>query len=691
MALHHYHGVPWYVLMDRTSGMSFRTQTTGYELLRQFDGQRSLDQIWQAMANDNHPDLPPQDEVIELMARLFESNLIQVDSPAKARRLHHLQKQQLRQKWMQLIKSPISQRLPLFDPRPLLNRTEWVGRLLFSQFGAFAMLLLMGAAALTAFEHWDALTRNLADRMLAPDNLLLMVLVYPLIKALHEMGHAWCNRRFGGEVTEMGVMFLLFIPIPYVDASSSNFFSHHGKRALVALAGILTELGIGAVALLIWAELGPGVGRAIMFNVIVICTISSVLFNGNPLLRFDAYYVLSDLTQSPNLGSRGNAVVGRAAKRLLGLPPGIIEDTASRQHQLWMGLYAILAYGYRLFISFGIALLLLRSYPLVGQPLAVWAVYGSILQPMVSGLRKLHKESVNAYQARVWIRFGLISAALIAAIGWLPLPKSSQFSAIASAEQSAQLAANTEGKLAQIVTPSGRWVEPGDLIARVTPDRLHSERLALMAQRDSLAIKIRAQVAGTEAGLAQVLRDELNTTEQSLAQVEQQIRNADIRAQQSGLWLWNAPEPVVGSLVFRGQTLGAYDRNNNRQALGFLPTHTIADFERGTGELWYLDPTKPFQRHALTGFTLVRSGTRLLPDNRLSSQYGGRVLTEPGQRPGEVRAVTPGVWFSAVGASLSSVPLGQLIEVRVEHPPEALGPRLWRGARRTFLGLLGPQ
>lgn len=691
MRLHHYLGKPWYVLFDRTSGSSFRMPADGYEVLRQFDGKQSIDAIWGAMAQDNHPNLPPQDEVIELIARLFESNLIQVDSPAKARRLHQLQREQEKQKWMQLIKSPISQRVPLIDPRPILDRTEWVARLLFGRVGFALLLSLMLLAGYVALQNWDGLTGNLADRVLAPDNLILMAFAYPLVKILHEFGHAWCVRRFGGNVTEMGVMFLLFIPIPYVDASQSNFFPSHAKRALVALSGILTELGIGALAILVWSQLDPGVGRAIAFNIIVICTISSVLFNGNPLLRFDAYYVLADLTQSPNLGNRGNAIVGHWTTRALGLPPTVTDETSPLKHQIWMAIYAIAAYCYRLFISFSIALLLMKNYPLVGQPLAVWALYGSILQPLYNGLKKLTQNTGGGYRTIVSTRLGLAALALGAGLFLVPLPKHTEVSGIVVPEKTVQSVSDTEGVLIERRVNDGDTVYAGQVIATVKPERLVTELSVLQAQQSSIEVKIRAQVAGTEAGLTQVLREELTTTQQSMRQLERQIANADVTSPYSGTWLWASPKPKPGAQIFRGQPLGMVDEIGNRQVLTGLPSFLIADFETGVKSIEMIDPTRPFDSNPLDSFTLVKTATHVLPDERLSSTFGGEVLTEPAMGNQPAKSVSPRAWLSTNGQALEQTMLGQRVLLRFKHPSEPAAPRLWRWAQRTFLGLLGPQ
>jgi len=130
------------------------------------------------------------------------------------------------------------------------------------------------------------------------------------VKALHELGHAYALKHWGGEVHELGLMFLVFLPVPYVDATGSASFGQKWQRALVGAAGIIVELLLSAIALFIWLNAEEGLVRAFAFNVMVIGGVSTVFFNGNPLLRFDGYYILSDLVEIPNLGDRSKRYLG---------------------------------------------------------------------------------------------------------------------------------------------------------------------------------------------------------------------------------------------------------------------------------------------------------------------------------------------------------------------------------------------
>src|SRR6185503_20228443 len=148
--------------------------------------------------------------------------------------------------------------------------------------------VLIGAA------HWSDLTANLIDRVTTPHNLVLLWFLFPVIKALHEFGHAFAVKVFGGEVHEMGIMILVLSPVPYVEASASSAFSSKWQRMIVGAAGMGVELVLAAIAVYVWVSVEPGSVRTLAYNTILIAGISTVIFNANPLLRFDGYYILAD-------------------------------------------------------------------------------------------------------------------------------------------------------------------------------------------------------------------------------------------------------------------------------------------------------------------------------------------------------------------------------------------------------------
>src|SRR5262249_15033873 len=162
--------------------------------------------------------------------------------------------------------------------------TAFLVRPLFGWFGALIWLSAITAGLVLAGLNWSALTENVVDRALAPQNLLLLWLVYPLVKAVHELGHAYATKIYGGEVHGFGVMFFVFVPVPYVDASAASGFPDKRQRMVVGAIGIAVEMLLAAVAVLVFTHATIGPVHAAAYNVILIGGVSTLLFNGNPLL-----------------------------------------------------------------------------------------------------------------------------------------------------------------------------------------------------------------------------------------------------------------------------------------------------------------------------------------------------------------------------------------------------------------------
>lgn len=301
---------PWYVLRDPASGRMHRFTPAAYLIISLMDGKRSVDEIWTQVAAEMGQDAPTQDEAIHLLAQLHAADVLQTDVTPDVAELYQRYAKQRRATIKKNVLNPFAFRIPLWDPDRFLDRTyryvAWV-------FGPVGMLLWLAAAVpalvLTGV-HWEALTGNLSDRVLSGQNLLLLWLVFPVVKLLHELGHAYTVKSGGGEVHELGLMLLVLTPVPYVDASAATGFRSKWQRALVGAAGMQVELFLAAIAVFAWISTEPGLVRAIAFNVALIGGVSTVVFNGNPLLRFDSYYILSDLIEIPNLGQRANRYWG---------------------------------------------------------------------------------------------------------------------------------------------------------------------------------------------------------------------------------------------------------------------------------------------------------------------------------------------------------------------------------------------
>jgi putative peptide zinc metalloprotease protein len=332
------------------------------------DGTQSIESLWQDACQRFPDDPPTQSDVINLLSQLYQADLITSDiTPDMGELVARAQRKAWRQ-MVSRISNPLAIRVPLFDPEPFLRRTQWIIAPVFTRLAVALWLCLMGVAAWLAAANWQELSRTASEGAFLGADLLLVSLTYPVIKLLHELGHAYCTRHWGGEVREVGLLFLLFAPVPYVDASQSTAFASKWRRAGVAAAGIVVELTLAALALIFWLHAEPGVARALAFNIMLIGSISTIAFNGNPLLRFDGYFILSDLIEIPNLSVQANQYFWYLVQRYTLKIRNLSQPRRELRERVWLLGYAILSLIYRILIVIAISVYIAGQF----QPLGLY-------------------------------------------------------------------------------------------------------------------------------------------------------------------------------------------------------------------------------------------------------------------------------------------------------------------------------
>jgi len=237
------------------------------------------------------------------------------------------------------------------------------------------VLLLLGLKALVD-ESYHLFDQSAG--LLAPANLGLLYVGMVLAKLVHEFGHAAACKRYGGEVHKMGVMLLMFAPLPYMDATASWGFRSRAQRMLVGASGVLSELAVAAVAAMVWANTAPGVINALAYNVIFVASVSTVLFNLNPLMRFDGYHMLVDFLDVPNLFQRSRDQLKYLGEFwVLGIKTAQPVARTSNEAVL-LPLYGVISLGYWVGLMSTIIFFIAEQYLDLGVALA-WLMFFSIV------------------------------------------------------------------------------------------------------------------------------------------------------------------------------------------------------------------------------------------------------------------------------------------------------------------------
>lgn len=376
-----YRGVVWYVLYEPFTNKFYRLPQGAYEFVSRLSVNKTVGEVWNGMLNSATGEIPGQGEVIEMLAQLYQSNMLMYDGIEDGAKLFERNKKQNRKKVKASLLNIFFLKVPLVDPDSFLNKLRWLIACLISKPFALVWLLTVIVAAKYGVENFDAL-KDSAQGFLSPSNIGWVYVCTVFVKLLHEFGHASVVKRYGGEVHTLGVMFMLLVPLPYVDATASWSFRKKSRRILVGAAGMLTEFLIASVALILWANLGGGILKNLAYNVIIMASVSTVLFNINPLMRFDGYYMLTDLLDMPNLQQRSVQHLKYLLERYI-----FFKRDAEPVAETWSERFVYFLYGicssvYRIFLFTGFIVAISQHYLLLSFFMGILLCLTMVIMPV---------------------------------------------------------------------------------------------------------------------------------------------------------------------------------------------------------------------------------------------------------------------------------------------------------------------
>jgi len=681
---HTYRGRDWYVLQDHASNRFHRFSPEAYRVIGLMDGKRTLNEIWEAACAELGDDMPTQDEVVQLLSRLHQADVLQSDMPPDVQDLHERRVRQRRSRVLGQLRSPLAVRIPLIDPERFLAATAFLVRPFIGVPGLLVWCATVTVGVFLLVSHWGPLTANLADRVLALENLFLLWLIYPLVKTLHEFGHAYTIKRWGGEVHEMGIMILVFVPIPYVDASSSTAFWDKRRRIVVGAAGILTEMFLAALAVIVWVNVEPGAVRAVAFNTMIVAGISTILFNGNPLLRFDAYYILSDLLEIPNLAMRGARYMGYLVKRYaLGMKDE--ESPASAPGEApWLAVYAVTSFVYRVFIVIRIGLFVASKFFVAGVILAAWGLAGMFVFPFLRTVRNaLTERSMQEQRGRILALCVLAIGLLAGPLLLIPVPSFTVAEGVLWAPENARVHASSEGFVERVVASPGREVKKGDPLVLCRNADLAAEERVLEARVRELSAKLRRSLTRDRTE-AVILRDELERVTAELERTRTEREDLLIRSPADGVFLFPEAEDAPGRFLQRGAPLGYVVDFSRVTARVVVPQKHVDRVRTSTRRVEARLAERIPDEIQAEVLREVPAASRDLPSLALSLEGGGSLALDPREKK-QARAFETLFHFEVRLPEQDLWSVGERVYVRFEHDAEPLAFRWYRGIRRTFL------
>jgi putative peptide zinc metalloprotease protein len=680
-----FRGQVWYVLQDHQTGRFHRISPAANLMLNLMNGQRTVQELWDIAGSRAGDDPPTQDEAIQLLAQLHAADLLQAEIPPDIAELADRSSRTSRQELLQRLRNPLAIRFPLFDPDRILDLTLPYVRPLFTTAGFLVWLALLVTACVIIALHWQELSTNLADRILAAENVLIILCIYPLLKAFHELGHAYATKVWGGEVHEIGVMVLVLIPIPYVDASAASAFSNKRRRIVVGAAGILVELLFASIAAIIWINASPGLLRTIAFNVMLIGGVSTIIFNGNPLLRFDGYYILSDLLEIPNLGSRANRYVFYLIQRYIYRIDSAESPVTGPGEEKWLFGYATASFFYRILVSLGIAMLLATRLFIFGVAMALWTLISLALLPLIKGLRFVVRDvRLSGRRQHGYVVTGTFAALIALLLFGIPIPYASVAQGVVWVPENAEVRAQTDGFVERLAARPDQSVVPTQALIELENPLLGSRVTVREAQLQEM--QERYQTAKlVDRVQAEIILEQIRHIESTLELYRTIKAGLTVASDRSGRLVVPRSTDLPGRYVKKGDLLG-YVIDDRDVVVRVVVTQDDVDLVRQRTKSVSIRFIEDIQHEFPARIRReVPGGGQEIPSLALSTQGGGAIALNPAktQKPEALYNIFQ---FDVEPTQPRAVAFaGSRVYVRFDHGNEPIAWRMLRAVKQTFL------
>lgn len=685
-----YRGQTWYVVQDIASIKFFRLNEPAYRFIGLLDGRCTIAAAWKACNEELGDDAPTQGEVIELLGGLYTSNLLQTELAGDTAVMFRRYRQRSIHEVRGYLTNLLFVRIPLFDPNHMLDRWAIVFDKVFSRVGLGLWCVLVVAGLCCIIGNGGALLAS-ASTVLSRDNLLLLYLAFAGVKVVHEFGHGFACKRFGrengtgGAVHAMGIMLLVFMPVPYVDASSAWAFRSKYQRAVVAAAGIYVELAIAASAAIVWANSAEGTTtHAICYNIMFIASISTLLFNINPLLRYDGYFILSDVLEIPNLAQRGREYIYYLVKRYAWGFERARSPAHTSGEGTWLLGYTLASTIYRVIICAAILLFVVDKLFFLGAILALVAIVVWVVLPLGQLLRYLATDHLLARARSRAVTTTLVALTAVATVvGIVPFADHARAEGTVEPRRLAIIYAATDG-FVEDVLPSGRFVSAGTTLVRASNPELTARRTQLLAELDRL--KVRRDLAARENDLVvvQMAAEQLAVLQKQIRRIEERIEQLVLRAPFDGTFVAPNIDRTPGTYIRRGDVVGLVASLNDLLIRAFADQAIAA---RLFAEVHQRVDVRVAGRPdiELTGIIdqILPAGNARLPSAALGRASGGSMAVDP-QDPHGTKTAEPFFEIRIRPETSAQLLPGQRVVVRLSMAATPLGFQWWQSLRRLL-------
>ncbi len=681
-----------YVVEDPIDSAYYRVGLAEYTFISLLDGNTSVADALLATSAKLGRDAFTSEDAASICKWLIDSQLASTPQSAGANRLLGAANKESAKRRLQWL-NPLMLKVPLFNPDPLFRVLLPVMRMFVSLPALLVWIATIVVAAYHLAIHWDRTTRASAQ-ILAHDNWLWLGASFLVLKLLHETFHGLVCRRFGGNVREGGVLFVLFAPIPYVDVSSCWRFPSKWQRIATSSAGMYVELFVAAVAAIVWSHADVGLVSHHAFNIMLLGSVTTVFFNLNPLMRFDGYYILADLLELPNLYSRGQQYLSYLARRYM-LGVKLTAPAWRAPKRLFVKIYGMATFVWRFVIC--VCLLVAAESLFFGAGIVVAVI--AVLMWFAVPLCRVTKYIIcgQGVEQPSILRFAtvsvLLAGAMVSLVVYVPWPGATRAEAVVEYRDANVLRVGAAGFVSQLNVRPGNLVRSGDVLAVLDNPALQAELDDLQLSIRQTELRTRRFHAAGEIAAEQVEIETRNALEQRLAELQGQAAKLTVLARVDGRVVADELDAMLGTYLQDGDELMTIADERRKQLRVSIAQDDIQRFQSSE--------RKPI-RVRLVGSPLDAFTTELDEiEPRASSEIPHAALAAPGggSLPVKSKSTSAGSstgdsdhWELLAPRFLATINLnsqrslalktGQTGSVTFRDGRESIGEHLYRAAQR---------
>ncbi len=689
-----YEGMTHYVVKDPIGLKYYRFKAEEYFLLQQLDGKSTLLEVKKAFERKYRPQTITVDDLVRFCSQLHEAGVAQIDTPEQTEVFVKRRRKKIWKKVRGAAANILYIKIPIIDPERLLTWMYPYFKWIYTRTFVVLSCLLMLSALTMVISNFTEVKERLPDfqSFFNWRTIVYFWCSLAIVKIIHEFGHGLTAKHFGGEVHEMGALLLCLTPALYCDVTDSWLLPNKWHRIWISAAGIYVECVLASLATFAWFYSNPGLFNSLMMATMFLCSMNTIMFNANPLMRYDGYYVLADYLEIPNLRVKANQFFSYAfQEKVLGLEVPVQSYMPRTRRWLFLT-YAITSFLYRWFVTLSILFFLnrlMKPYKVysIGIFFAMWGMIPLVIMPVYQivkfvrtpgRLRKVKKVRATA--------FAVSTVALITAILMIPTPLRIKGTLVVAPENPSRIYANTAGRLVTLAVRDGDMVKKGDLIAQLS--NLDKQRERSSMQEELELNRVKAAYFSRSKDLEgrrlarqhSTLADEL---EPVVARINDQISHLYLVADRDGQVIGVPKRETTGSWVRPDKAFCEIANPKKLQAQVIIDQGDVDLLQ--TGSKAWVKIYGLSERTYRTEIAEIASRNRDEIPAELSNVGGGEIAAEQDKKTGKIKSV------SAVFELLLpldnedlSLHVGQRGFAKIDGGTSTLAWFIWRTLSKTF-------